>query len=216
MKGFDWKCRLSLIIPLAFMKISKFSIAASIILWTAQAVPAFAGSGKVIKPIKQAPRPQTPPAQLLSSPVEISLVTPIQIAGPESAVSGFRLNLIYGTNANVRGLDVGVVNDSAGDGCGLELGVSNSVGGKYSGIQAALSNFVKSDFGGLQAASLNVVQGTVKGGQIGMVNCAERLGGIQVGVFNVAGSMQGIQIGLINVSRREGGLPFCPVINVAF
>ena len=177
--------------------------------------PAFAGGGKVIKPLK-AGAPQLTPSQRLSTPFEMALISPIQIAGTEVSVGGLRINLIYGINANARGLDVGLVNESTGDGCGLEFGVSNSVGGRYSGIQGAFVNYVKSDFGGLQAATFNVSKGVVKGIQLGSVNYSDTLSGLQVGVFNVAGTMHGVQIGLVNISQTSGGLPFIPIINVSF
>lgn len=179
--------------------------------------PAFAGDGKGIKPPRRdAAVPHPAPAELLSSPFELALISPLQLAGPGVGVGGLRVNLIYGTNGYMRGLDVGVVNDSAGDGCGLEFGLSNAVGGKYSGIQGGFVNFVKSDFGGLQVASVNVVRGSMKSIQIGSANYAAQMNGLQIGVFNIAGSMQGVQIGLINISRNKGGMPFFPVLNVAF
>lgn len=186
---------------------------ASLLILLLSLVPAFAGDGKGSKPPR---RDAAAPAELLSSPFELALISPLQLAGPNVGVGGLRINLIYGTNAFTRGLDVGVVNDSAGDGCGLEFGLSNGVGGKYSGIQGGLVNFVKSDFGGLQAASVNVVRGSMKGIQLGSANYAAQMNGWQIGVFNIAGSMEGVQIGLINISRDKGGMPFFPVLNVAF
>jgi len=43
-------------------------------------------------------------------PVQLSLVTPIQIVPEDQSLKGFRFNLLYGKNASVSGLDIGLVN----------------------------------------------------------------------------------------------------------
>lgn len=43
-------------------------------------------------------------------PIQLSLVTPIQIFSEDYGITGVRLNLLYGRNATVTGLDLGLVN----------------------------------------------------------------------------------------------------------
>ena len=39
---------------------------------------------------------------------------------------------------------------------------------------------------------------------------------MQIGVVNVAQNMQGVQIGLVNIIRNNGMLPASPLINIGF
>lgn len=106
------------------------------------------------------------------------------VPNEESSVTGLRLNFGWGVYRATRGLDVGAF--SAGDAA--------------SALQAnLLGQFVTGDARGLQVGGVNVVGGEMCGVQIGVVNVAERLSGVQVGLLNFA------------VSQR-----FFPILNVAF
>ncbi|MGB2768214.1 MAG: hypothetical protein WBC88_00615, partial [Candidatus Zixiibacteriota bacterium] len=43
-------------------------------------------------------------------PIQLALVTPIQIFPEDNSITGVRLNLLYGRNVSVSGLDLGLVN----------------------------------------------------------------------------------------------------------
>jgi hypothetical protein len=57
------------------------------------------------------------------SPVQLSLFTPVQIVPADRSVSGLRLNLIYGKNADVTGVDWGLVNHDTGSGFAWQAGL---------------------------------------------------------------------------------------------
>lgn len=102
----------------------------------------------------------------------------------ESSVTGLRLNFGWGLYRATRGLDVGAF----------------SVGREASALQAnLLGQFVTGDAHGLQVGGVNVVGGEMCGVQIGFVNVAERLSGLQIGLLNFA------------VSQH-----FFPILNMAF
>jgi hypothetical protein len=110
------------------------------------------------------------PAQAEKHPVQLSLVTPIQIFPEEDTISGVRLNLIYGRNASVTGLDLGLVN--------------HTTTGITKGWQLGLVGVVDSDFLGWQNNQVNVVNGNFEGFQWGFVNYAKRAEGLQLGFVN--------------------------------
>ena len=63
------------------------------------------------------------PVLAKNRPIQLALVTPIQIFPESDSITGIRLNLLYGRNASVTGLDVGLVNHtSTGKFKGLQYG----------------------------------------------------------------------------------------------
>ena len=166
-------------------------------------------------------------------PVCFALADPVQFPSAETDVTGFRLSLFYGRNADVMGLDLGgFVSVVDGDLFGLELsGLVNSVGSSSGSLQlAGIANNCYDDFYGLQLSGIaNRVGGDVAGGQlacfnlasdmdgfqIGLYNKAARASGLQIGVINEAASMQGVQIGLLNIIH-DSPCPFLPIMNVYF
>lgn len=135
-------------------------------------------------------------------PVQVALFTPIQVFPETDAVSGVRLNLLYGRNAYITGVDVGLINDTT-------QGISK-------GWQVGLVGWSRSDFVGWQDNSVNVVKGNFEGFQLGIVNHANFAKGFQLGLVNYVESMNGLQIGLVNVIRRDGAFPVFPIINWSF
>jgi hypothetical protein len=85
------------------------------------------------------------PVQAQNRPIQVALVTPIQIFPEEDSISGIRLNLIYGRNGSVMGLDLGLVNHTT-------TGISK-------GVQFGFIGLVDSDFIGWQDNSVNVTKG---------------------------------------------------------
>ena len=63
-----------------------------------------------------------------TTPVMVSLVTPVQAPNRNYDVTGFRLSLIYGECQEFAGLDIGVIDNSRKDFTGLVLGGLNFVG----------------------------------------------------------------------------------------
>lgn len=157
------------------------------------------------------------PAQTIESqPIQISLVTPVQIVSPDKAVTGFRLDLIYGRNAYVVGLDVGLVNrNTLGVSQGLQWGLVNIVDAQFEGWQHGLVNLTKTHFEGLQSGGVNSL-GTGRGVQFGVVNVAEQFNGLQLGLVNYTQRLHGLQIGLVNIIKQDGAFPIFPIVNWSF
>lgn len=97
-------------------------------------------------------------------------ILPWSIPNRESNVYGLRINLGWGDYANTYGLDSGAFSATSGDFGGIQANVcGNAVGGTA---------------GGLQIGAVNVGRGPVYGVQIGFVNFAEDLHGVQIGGLN--------------------------------
>lgn len=99
----------------------------------------------------------------------------------ESSVYGLRLDLGWGSYAETYGIEGGLFCRS----------------GDFGGIAAPLiANCTSHTAGGLLVAAVNYSKGDVYGVQIGAVNIAERLHGVQIGFLNFNGS--GITLPIIN------------------
>ena len=178
-----------------------------------------------------------------TTPVMVSLVTPVQAPSCDYDVTGFRLSLMYGECQEFTGLDIGIVDNARKDFTGVAIGGANIVGDRLyggqlglinwnsnsatawarrsSGVQLGLVNYADT-FTGLQEGFVNVADGTFMGLQSGFVNCAHdvyglqlgRLGLLPVGVNVASGSLRGCQIGLVNYANQvEGGLQI-GVVNI--
>lgn len=135
-------------------------------------------------------------------PVQLSLVTPIQIFNENDPISGIRLSLLYGRSVSVTGLDWGLVNHTT-------TGISK-------GVQFGLVGMADADFVGWQDNFVNVVKGNMEGFQWGFVNYANYANGLQLGFVNYARSMKGLQIGLVNIIKQGGQFPVFPIVNWSF
>ena len=160
-----------------------------------------------------------------TTPVMVSLVTPIQVPSRDYDVTGLRLSLIYGECESFAGLDIGVINTTRMDFTGLALGGINCVGDRLYGAQVGLVNWngngdtawerrsvgaqvgilnYSDTFCGLQDGYVNISGNSFTGLQTSLVNCAHDMYGLQCGFYfifgvNVAsGSLHGCQIGLVN------------------
>jgi len=134
-------------------------------------------------------------------PVQISLVTPLQIFPEETPIAGFRYNLIYGRSVSVTGLD---------------LGLANHTTGNFKGAQFGTVGLTDGNFVGWQDNAINVVRGDIEGLQLGIVNYAGYANGLQFGFVNYAVSMKGLQIGLVNIIKQGGQFPVFPIVNWSF
>lgn len=135
-------------------------------------------------------------------PIQLALLTPVQIFPEEDPVVGLRLNLLYGRSVSVKGLDWGLVN--------------HTTTGITKGWQAGLVGLVNSDFLGFQDNAINVVKGSCEGLQFGPVNYAKDMHGLQLGLVNFAETTYGLQIGLVNIIAQNGAFPVFPIVNWSF
>lgn len=142
------------------------------------------------------------PAMAQQKPIQLSLFTPVQLFPETDAITGIRLNFLYGRNTTVVGLDLGLVN--------------HTTTGLSKGLQTGLVGIVDSDFIGWQDNAVNVVKGNFEGLQLGIVNHANYASGLQLGLVNYARSMKGLQIGLINIIGQGGQFPIFPIVNWSF
>ncbi len=142
------------------------------------------------------------PVQAQTKPVQVSLVTPIQIFPEKYTITGIRLNLLYGRNVSVQGVDIGLVN--------------HVTTGKFQGFQWGLVGLADADFSGWQDCAVNVVQVRCEGLQWGLVNYAGDMSGLQFGLVNYAKKMKGLQIGLVNIIKQGGQFPVFPIVNWSF
>lgn len=135
-------------------------------------------------------------------PIQLALVTPIQIFPEHYSITGIRLNLLYGRNVSVTGLDVGLVN--------------HTTTGKFKGLQYGLVGLSDSDFAGWQDCFVNITNKKFEGFQYGFVNYADYMSGFQLGLVNYAKKAKGLQIGLVNIIRQGGQFPVFPIVNWSF
>lgn len=180
-----------------------------------------------------------------STPVQLSLVNPVQLFPEDTTVNGLRINLLYGVNKEVNGVDIGPINRTTGTTRGVQLGAfpygginvtGNLRGVQFGGIFGGV-NIATGDVTGVQLAGLigginaagNLhgaqISGTfiginlakdVKGLQLTtMYNQADAMEGLQLGLVNVCKRMKGVQIGLVNVIK-ENSVPFIPIVNASF
>ncbi len=161
---------------------------------------------------------------------QLAFFAPLQTVPVHEEVSGFRLNLLFGSNRAFEGLDVGVVNHVTEQHSGLGFGLVNISQGDAGGWRFGLANFAAGEanmmhFGadGLQVGVFNSAR-HLTGYQVGFVNHAHRSGftssrrAMQLGLLNLAGDLStgGIQVGLLNFAGTGGMLPVMPVINGTF
>jgi hypothetical protein len=132
------------------------------------------------------------------SAVQLALFNPIQIVPETESISGFRLSLIYGRNANMSGFDWGLVTRTTGN---------------SSGVQWGFVGLVDQNFEGWQSNAVSMTNGSFKGLQMGLYNSANHVTGVQFGLVNNTGSMKGIQLGLLNLIKTGGFMPVFPIVN---
>jgi hypothetical protein len=146
----------------------------------------------------------------------------MQLVDDDDDITGVRLNLLYGKNANVYGVDLGLVNHVSGEMKGWQLGVVNLVDERYEGWQAGIVNLAREDFKGLQFAAPSILPlanfaRRGEGAQIAWAfNRSERFSGFQLSLVNVADDMHGLQVGLVNIIRSNRDHPVLPLVNWKF
>ena len=136
------------------------------------------------------------------NPIQVSLFNPVQIFPEGDAITGLRINILYGRNTTVKGLDIGLVN--------------HNTSGVSKGLQYGFVGIVDADFVGWQDNAVNIVKKNFEGFQSGIVNYAHHASGVQFGFVNYAVSMKGLQIGLVNIIKQGGAFPVFPIVNWSF
>lgn len=135
-------------------------------------------------------------------PIQLSLITPIQIHSETTPIKGVRINFLYGRTTTVKGLDWGLVN--------------HTTTGTSIGWQMGLAGLAEANFTGLQDNAINITKGKLTGVQVGFYNHGADMHGFQLGIINYAQSGRGLQIGLVNIIKQGGILPVMPLINWTF
>ncbi len=133
-----------------------------------------------------------------TTPVMVSLVTPVQAPSRSYDVTGFRLSLIYGDCRDFTGLDIGVADRTAGEFTGLVLGGVNIADGRFRGGQLGLVNWNSHDDARWERRSV--------GAQVGILNYSNAFCGLQDGVVNVSESFAGLQSSLVNFAQDMYGV----------
>jgi hypothetical protein len=153
-----------------------------------------------------------------TKPIEISLWTPVQIHDENTSIKGFRLNILYGVNADVTGVDIGLVNRNTGVFKGFQWGLVG-IAGDFTGWQNTAVNITNGKFVGLQGSLYPAIYNsgvTTEGVQFGLVNRAESFEGLQLGLFNVTDTLRGLQIGLLNVVGSREKWKYLPIVSWSF
>ena len=155
------------------------------------------------------------------TPLQLSLVHPLQIFPQETRVEGFRFNLIYGVNDQMSGVDIGLVNRTTGTTQGLQLGAFPFGGFN---ITEDLEGFQFAGFyGGVNIANKNVSGVQISGAFAGANIAAGDVTGLQIaGILaglNRAGNLQGIQISGfflgVNLAQNVDGAQLTTIYNQA-
>lgn len=139
-------------------------------------------------------------ASAQKKPINIALVTPIQIFPEEQPISGVRLNILYGSTVSMSGFD---------------FGLANHVKGPMEGVQWGLANLTES-MNGWQYGLVNYTEREFEGFQWGGVNVAGRINGLQLAVVNYAERANGVQVGLVNIIKEGGMFPVMILANWGF
>ncbi len=155
-----------------------------------------------------------PLAHAQSAPIQVALFPPAQLVPVDRSVSGVRLDLLYGKNADVTGVDWGLVNHDTGSGFAWQLGAVNYVEKNFLGYQEGWVNVTRAQFTGFQSGLYNQSQ-SMNGVALGWVNVTKDMHGVQIGFVNFTETMRGLQIGIGNIIQK-GKIPFLPIVNWSF
>ncbi len=140
------------------------------------------------------------------SPVQISLVDPVQLPSSDWDITALRVNLLYGVSHRMTGFDLGLVGLTREDMDGIALHAVNWVESNATGIQlGAVANVVGSDATGLQLGGvLNRNVGVFTGFQAALMNHNGSLLGAQISLLNwTKGTGYGFQLGLVNADVND-------------
>lgn len=103
------------------------------------------------------------------SPLQVSIISGMQLVSESTTIIGYRLNIFHGSNDKVYGLDTGLFNESNESG-GISLGAASYT----------------REFIGVQAGIANIARYQMYGFQIGVFNYSNKPYGVQAGIVNVS------------------------------
>ena len=147
------------------------------------------------------------------TPIQASVWSPIQVFPRDWDVVGFRFGGFYSRNRHVYGLDLGLVNRADASSGGIQLGLMNTAsksGGRF-----------LDSFGSDSYARLGERPARYTGIQLGFMNHADEMWGLQYGLFNDARTIKGLQLApgcniCYGVSDVHSGVQLALVGNNAF
>jgi hypothetical protein len=152
-------------------------------------------------------------------PINLALITPIQIVPKDQSVGAFRASLIYGRNVDVKFVDLGLIMKTDRTGVGFQWGLAG-IGHDFSGLQWTAVGYNTGTLKGVQLGAVNFTGGPESGWVqcCGIFNGANDFEGLQFSVVNYAKQLKGLQLGLINIITEGGflGLPVFPFFNFNF
>lgn len=138
---------------------------------------------------------------------QFTFAYPLGTNGAEATTisNNFSFNALYGLNGGLNGIEIGgILNYNSGDVSGVQLaGVANVNKEKTRGLMCAgFYNLSINDMKGVQMADINNALGDFEGVQMGVINYAKRMKGVQIGLINVVGEDNGaVPIGLFNIVK---------------
>lgn len=138
-------------------------------------------------------------------PFQLAIFNPIQVWDSHRSIVGLRTNLLLGINENLLGLDIGALNVIRGKVSGVQFGLFNNAGSNNLLYPPPLyRNDDENGLSGFQIGFANRAWNAMDGGQIGIINGADKARGIQAGIFNYSNSNDDhhgslLQMGLVNV-----------------
>ena len=157
------------------------------------------------------------PEEAPATPLQVGVVEDVPLP-PASRVRGVRLNLLSGRTEDVAGVDLlGLASRTRGDETGFQTALYSEVGGHLRGVQLSLlASETDGRADGIQLSLASNHATDLRGAQIALfVNGARRARGLQLGLVNWADDLDGVQIGLVNV-QRQGWIPFLPFFNLGW
>ena len=147
-----------------------------------------------------------------AEPVEIGVLSPTQLNGPNTSVEGVRLGLIYTENVNVTGVDVNLIAErTKGDFKGVSVfSLYDKTDGNFTGVRMhpwfVSYNSVGGEFVGAQVGGLNILEGSGLGLQVGIVNLDNDFTGVRIAGVNYAKNLYGGELAFVNISEVARGL----------
>lgn len=145
---------------------------------------------------------------------QFSFFSPLQIFRETTDVSGLRLTLPYGKNADIKGLDLGIANDTDNlYGISLAAMMSRRTENMYGFTFSGFLNLSEGDDIGLSIAGIYNQVNQIDGLQYAtLYNQAKMVRGVQFGLVNYCHDMRGAQIGIFNVCKSQP-FPFTLLFN---
>lgn len=134
---------------------------------------------------------------------QASLVPDVAVHDRETDINGVSIGVWNENPSEKFQWQLGFVNGATGDSVGVQwfifLPTIYNYAENYTGGQLGFVNYTSGDFVGAQLGFVNIA-GTMKGLQWGTVNYTKDLTGLQLGLVNWAEhSTSGIQLGLVNI-----------------